>query len=77
MPTYVFRNKVSGEQTEKFMSLREREQYLQDNPDLEPVFGAPALVDPGHLGRLKPSEGFRDVLRNIKKNNVGSKINTF
>lgn len=77
MPTYCFKNKQTGEVHEKFMSLREREQYLASNADLETVLGAPALIDPAHLGRLKPDEGFRDVLRNIKSKHVRSNINTF
>ena len=33
------------------------------------------MLDPMKLGRIKPSEGFRDVLRNIKKNNPLGNIN--
>lgn len=37
-------------------------------------FGAPPIADPVRLGRIKPSEGFRDVLRNIKHRNYKSTI---
>ena len=33
MPTYVFKDKLTGEQFEKFLSMSEREQFLKDNPD--------------------------------------------
>ena len=79
MPTYSFRNKQTGEVFDKFMSLSARDQYLQENPDLESVFGAPALID--QTSTKKPDQGFRDVLREIKKKHnkvfTPSTINTF
>lgn len=81
MPTYQFRNKETGEITEKFMSLKAREQYLQDNPQLETVIGAVAMV--GDSSRMKPDNGFRDVLKEIKSKHdhhrqlTRTTINTF
>lgn len=77
MPTYCFRDKVTGEVTEKFMSISAREQYLVDNPQLEAmVSGAPGLSDPVRLGLRKPDAAFRDLVKNIKKNNIWSNIKT-
>ena len=74
MPTYNFKNKETGEVWEVFLSISEREELLKD-PNIEQVHvGAPMIV--GGLNQ-KPSEGFRDILKQIKKNNVRSNINTF
>lgn len=76
MPTYNFRNKETGEITEEFLRMSELDQYKQDNPHLEQAHvSAPALSYAG--ATTKPSDGFRDVLKRIKKNNQGSNINTF
>ena len=78
MPTYRFRDKKTDEIFEKFMSISERDVYVKENEHLEQVPNAGfAFVDSVKLGRTKPSEGFRDMLRQIKRNNRGSKINTF
>lgn len=83
MPMYEFRNKNTGEVTERFMPWSAREQYLKDNPDLEPQIGAPPLIDPVHAGRMKPDSGFRDVLKEIKSKHdhhrqfTRTTINTF
>jgi hypothetical protein len=80
MPTYSFRNTETEEVFDKFMSIAAREQYLIDNPLLETVVTAPGVT--GELtSRMKPDQGFRDVLREIKKKHnriyTPSTINTF
>lgn len=78
MPTYGFRDNNTGEEFTEFMSMAEREKYLADNPHITQLPSAPyILARIGLGGRLKPSEGFREVLRKVKKNNKGSTINTF
>ncbi len=78
MPTYSFRDQNTNEVFEKFMSISAREQYLKDNPQLEVVVGTPLIVS--GLDR-KPDEGFRDVLKEIRKKHdarwTRSTINTF
>lgn len=60
------------------MSISERTKFLEDNPDVvQLVNGFPADADSVHLGRTKPSDGFRDLLGQIKTNNIGSNIKTF
>ena len=44
MPTYTFYNKDTDEQFDEFMSWREREKYLKDNPHIEPMLTTAALV---------------------------------
>ena len=80
MPTYSFRNTETEEVFDKLMSIATREQYLIDNPLLETVVTAPGVT--GELtSRMKPDQGFRDVLREIKKKHnriyTPSTINTF
>jgi len=62
MPTYSFRNKTTGEVTDKFMSYASREQYLQDNPDLEVCITSAAF---NYGTNQKPDQGFIDVLKEI------------
>ena len=78
MPTYSFRNKDTGKKFELFLSISEREVYLKENPNIQQTVSSPAIIS----GRpRKPDEGFRDLLREIKKKNsrgfTRSNINTF
>jgi len=79
MPTYNFHNNSTGEEYALFLTLSEREEYLKNNPHITQMVGAPAL----HSGRgiKKPDQGFRDLLKHIKKGNEKgtgrSTINTF
>lgn len=82
MPTYCFRNKVTNEYHEEFMSISAQDQYLKDNPNLEvSITGAPSFGDPVRLGLKKPDSSFRDVLKEIKGKHdakyTRSTINTF
>lgn len=78
MPTYAFKNTKTGEVFEEFMSISAREQYFKDNPHLEHVLVVPQKVaDVVRMGMKKPDDGFRDVLKKIKKKHRGSKINTW
>lgn len=75
MPTYNFRNKETGEILEKWMSLRDRESFLNDNPEMEPVIvDAPMLGDSVRLGMRKPDDGFREVLHKIAERNPKSNL---
>lgn len=76
MPTYEFRNKVTGETHEKFMSIASRETYLADNPDLETVLGAPKLVYETGTN-LKVSDGFREVISKIKSTHRVNNIKSY
>lgn len=78
----MFRNINTGEEQELFMSITERDKYLEDNPDItQLVHGAPSIGDAIRLGLRKPDNGFRDRLREIKKHHsrgiTKSTINTF
>ena len=80
MPTYGFLNNDSGEEYTMFMSMSQLDEYLKDNPGVtQLVHGAPMIVS--GRGNQKPENGFRDLLRDIKKKNSRgisrSTVNTF
>ena len=71
----MFRNKDTGEEFEKFMSISAREQYLQENPDIETmVSGAPMVCDPVRVGVRKKDSGFSEVLQKIHSRAPGSQL---
>jgi hypothetical protein len=76
MPTYLFREKDGREYTE-FMTISERNAFLEANPDtIQLVNGAPLIGDPHRLGISKPPQDFRNIVDRIKRNNHGSTIQT-
>lgn len=76
MPVYTFRNIETQEITEVILKIAELDEYKQNNPHLEKVIlNAPGCCDPVTAGVRKPAEGFRDLLKNMKKKNYGSNIN--
>lgn len=78
MPTYRWLDKNTGKEGETFCdTIAEGEQYFNDNPHLEWLPSALGIVDPWRVGRAKPSEEFRSILKKIKKNNHGSDIDTY
>lgn len=79
MPTYRFLDNDTGEEFTDFMSISALDVYLSENPNLtQLVNGAPMIVSGVPL---KPDNGFRDLLKEIKKNHsqglTKSTINTF
>jgi len=74
MPTYSFRDKETQETFDKLMSYSDKLVFLEENPHLEPIItSAPGIGDPVRLGLKKPSDSFRDVLKNIKSHHPGSR----
>jgi len=63
------------------MSMSERSAYLTDNPHIRQEISSAFIGDTVHQGQLKPSDAFRDVLREIKRAHgtrlSPSTINTF
>lgn len=76
MPTYNFRNKETGEEFEKFFtSWSLKDKFLEENKNIEQTVGSPAIVS-GVSGN-KPDDGFRDLLRNMKRRLPGNNINSW
>ena len=86
MPSYTFENTENGERFDKILSMAERQEYLEKNPNIKQlIVSPPAISDSVRLGLRKPDDSFRDVLKNVKKHHPGSikkdgtknKINTW
>jgi hypothetical protein len=80
MPTYRFLDNDKGEEYEEFMSISALEIYVQEHPNHTLLINGAPMIHSGR-GRSKPEEGFRDLLKDIKKKHSGgsskSTINTF
>lgn len=78
MAYYTFQNKETGKEQDFVMPISELDAFKANNPHLEQVLSALGIADPTRVGvTSKPDEGFRDILRQVKKNNWKSNINTF
>jgi hypothetical protein len=76
MPTYVFRNKETGEQFEKIMKMSELDPFREANPQLETVIQAVAFGDPTKLSTTRKFDtGFKEVLQRIHEKTPGSQLN--
>jgi hypothetical protein len=78
MPTYTFEDTDIGETFEKFMKISEREAYLKANPHIKQIISSgQTVIESARLGRMKPDQGFRDLLSSMKNNKsyTGNKIN--
>lgn len=79
MPTYRFLNNDTAEEYEEFMSISALEQYLKDNLNITQLVNGAPLIHSGR-GLSKPDQGFRDLLKDMKKGNskgfTRSTINT-
>jgi len=74
MPIYEFRDKQTGETWEKFLSMSAREEYLAENPNIEQVINAPALIS-GIAGVTHKNDGgFKDLLNRIGNANPASPL---
>ena len=77
MPTYQFRNTQTNEEFEVLMKISEREEYLKNNPHIQSIITAPALVSGvstsnSRSGRV-PS-GFNEVLSKVAEAHPTSKV---
>ena len=76
MPTYVFRNKETGEQFEQVMKMSELDSFRVENPQLETVIQAVAFGDPTKLSNTRKFDtGFKEVLQRIHEKTPGSQLN--
>jgi hypothetical protein len=80
MPTYKFLNNESGQEYEEFMTISALDEYLKANPNITQLVNGAPMISSGR-GMGKPDQGFRDLLKDIKKKNSKgisrSTINTF
>ncbi len=73
-------NNETGEEYEEFMFIKELDSYVESHPNVTQLVNGAPMISSGR-GMGKPDEGFRDLLREMKKKNSGgytkSTINTF
>jgi hypothetical protein len=75
MPTYVFRNKETGEQFEKIMKISELDSFRNENPQLETVIQSVAFGDPTKMSSTRKFDtGFKEVLQRIHEKTPGSQL---
>lgn len=78
MPTYEFKNLITGTIEEHALKISDYDKFKLDNPHLERhISESPGMSDPVRLGVKKPSQGFRDLLKSMKKAHRRSSINDF
>lgn len=84
MPTYSFKNNETHEVFDQFFkSISAKEEFLVSNPHLQQVHTSSTPIgDPVRLGLRKPHDTFRDLLKQVKRNNStrfnpADGINTF
>ena len=76
MPNYSFRNIETLEEFEGTMSNADRELYLSENPHITQIFKVfPGVVDSVRVGRRRPDDNFRDVLKKAKNAHKYSTVN--
>lgn len=76
MPTYTFRNVVTGQCETSIMTLKQREEFLAKNPNIVQVLTTPAFGDSVRLGVTKTPDSFNDLLKNMKKHHRHSTMET-
>jgi len=74
MPTYNFENTETGEITEEIMKISERDEFLENNPQLKSVMlSAPGTVQASG-DRTKAPNGFKEVLSKVAEANPTSAL---
>lgn len=75
MPTYIFVNTETGEEFELLLKMSERDQFLRDNPHVQSVLTAPAIVSGvSSSSRNRVPDGFKEVLSKISEAHPSSGV---
>ena len=74
MPTYTFEHIETGKTIEKTMSILERDDFVNENPDYRQVFTQLNII--GGVSGLthKPDSGWNDTLQKIAEKHPGSPL---
>lgn len=72
MAVYDFRDKITGEVTERVLKMSEYDQFIADNPNLERYYGNQVINF--YEGTPKIDGGFKEVLNRIKSHHHESTI---
>ena len=78
MPLYTMINKETGEEAEHFFSSwKDKDAFLEDNPGLKQKLVAPSMVTQAGSTLSKTSDGWKDLLKTVKKGSGrGNTINS-
>ena len=76
MPTYNFLDTETGEEFESFMKISEREEFLKENPHIQSVLTAPAIVSGVNSARESDRKlgGFKEVLQKVAEKHPSSPV---
>lgn len=81
MPTYGFTCDECGHSWDEILKIDDRLNPLDENcPHCESrghirlQMAAPAMADPVRLGRIRPDNGFKEVLQKISERTPGSQL---
>lgn len=75
MPTYEFLDTDTGEEFEAFMSISAREEYLKENPHIQPLVTAPAIVSGISTSTTnRVPDGFKEVLSKVAEAHPASEV---
>jgi hypothetical protein len=75
MPTYNFVDTETGEEFELFMKWSGRETFLKENPHIQPILTAPAIVSSvAGMGLHRVPDGFKEVLSKVAEKHPGSAV---
>lgn len=73
MPTYNFIDTETQEEFEVVMKISEREEFLKENPQVQSIISAPALIS-GTGSYQKVPDGFKEVLSKIGEAHPDSRV---
>ena len=73
MPTYEFLDTKTDEVFEVLMKIAEREEFLSNNPHIQPVISAPMLVSSVSTTGKVP-DGFKEVLSKVAEKHPNSSV---
>jgi hypothetical protein len=63
MPTYIFKNKLTGAVSEKYLAIAELDEYKEKNEHLQQM---PTILNAvAGIGDIKIDNGFKDLMNKI------------
>lgn len=75
MPTYTFLNTETNEEFDQILRMKDLDSYKEKNPYLKQIIRKQQPIIRSR--DMKPDNGFRDLLKTIKKGSPKSTVNTF
>lgn len=76
MPTYRFQDQDTGEIFEKWMYMRDREKYLEENPNVKQLPTALNSVSGTGMG-TKQDGGFKEVMSKVQSAHPRANLSRF